>query len=64
MYHEIVFHSTLKPIANWTFKCIINECKVVVVVVVLVHLAGCDPTGVVDDSNQLGYVANKAETNV
>lgn len=34
------------------------------VVVVLVHLAGCDPTGVVDDSNQLGYVANKAETNV
>lgn len=54
---------TSKPIANWTFECIINECKVVVVV--LVHLAGCDPTGVVDDSNRLGYVANnKAETNV
>lgn len=57
-------YSIQKPIANWTFKCIINECKVVVALGV-VHLAGCDPTGVVDDSNQLGYVANnKAETNV
>lgn len=27
------------------------------------HLVGCDPIGVVDDSNQLGYTANnKAET--
>lgn len=72
MYHlhvcqELVFHTNTKPIANvthWTFKCIITSanwwrCWEVV------HLAGCDPTGVVDDSSQLGYVANdKAETHL